>query len=301
MLLSMTGFVAKSIPFTIHNETVTLTVSIKTLNARFFEITCKMPHVLTHIEHLMHKKLKEKLSRGSIQCTIHVSSLAPFAGAVHPSLRTIEAYLESIQTIQKKFSKKFDLTGTPNIHDIIALPHVFETPEEPLDSATKEKLLAIIETLIDDLITERRREGVALQKDLEGRIKTLKTVIKKLETRATVLLKGHREKLHKDTIELLKNASTESQEHHMQQLHAQLEKMDIHEEIVRFKSHIKSLELCITNKEVEKGKKIDFILQELFRETNTIASKCLDADLSSLAIASKVELEKAREQAQNIV
>lgn len=81
----------------------------------------------------------------------------------------------------------------------------------------------------------------------------------------------------------------------------QLDRLDIHEEIVRFKTHIKSFSAIISSPDIETGKKLDFTLQELFRETNTIASKCSDAQISSLAIAIKVELEKAREQAQNIV
>lgn len=301
MVLSMTGFVAKSVPFVINNEQITVTVSIKTLNSRFCEITCKLPYVLAHIEHLIHKKLKEKLARGSVQCTIHLSSLAPFTGAVQPSLPTVAAYLDAIQTIQKKFGAQHNLSDDLSLNSIIALPHVFETPEEHLDTATRDALLAIIETLIDDVIAERKREGSALQKDLEGRVTTLRTIITELGERATIILKERRDKLQRETFDLLKNASTEAQEHHLQQLHAQLERMDIHEELVRFKAHLEHLELCLKSKEMEKGKKIDFILQELFRETNTIASKCLDAHLGSLAIASKVELEKAREQAQNIV
>ena len=301
MLLSMTGFVTKTVPITINKETVTVTVSIKTLNSRFLEITCKMPHILTHIEHVLHKKFKEKLSRGSVLCSIHVSSLTPFSGAVHPSLRTIEAYLESIKTIQKKFGKTYNITDTLHIKDLISLPFVFETPEEPLNPVTKATLIALFDELIEEVLVERGREGAALKKDLENRIKTLKTVLKTLEAKSGVILKERRTKLQNETIELLKSASAESKEHHMQQLLAQIEKMDIHEELVRFKAHIKNLELCIKNSDLEKGKKIDFILQELFRETNTIAAKCMDAELSSLTIASKVELEKAREQAQNIV
>jgi uncharacterized protein (TIGR00255 family) len=81
----------------------------------------------------------------------------------------------------------------------------------------------------------------------------------------------------------------------------QLDRIDIHEEIVRFKTHLSSLTAMIASPDIETGKKLDFTLQELFRETNTIASKCSDAQISSLAIAIKVELEKAREQAQNII
>lgn len=301
MLLSMTGFVSKTIPFTIRGETVSMTISIKTLNSRFFEINCKMPHVLNHCEPMLHKKLKAKLSRGSVQCSLYVSSLTPFSSTITPSIRTIEAYLQAIKTIQKEFGKKYGLTNNLSIQDIIALPSVFEQTEEPLDPTTTQQLSDIIDELVEHVVTERKREGAALQKDLEGRLKILKTSIKKLEDRSKNVLKERREKLLKDTMELLKDTTDEAREHHMQQLHAQIERMEIHEEIVRFKTHVKNMELCIKDKSTEKGKKIDFILQELLRETNTIASKCLDAELSGYTITIKVELEKAREQAQNIV
>lgn len=301
MLLSMTGFVSKTIPFTIKGETVSITIAIKTLNSRFFEVNCKMPHVLGHCENVLHKKLKEKLSRGSVQCSVYVSSLAPFATTVTPSMRTIEGYLQAIQSIKKEFGKKYNIADQITIKDIITLPAVFEQAEEPLDTKASEQLADIIDTLIESVVIERQREGAALQKDLEGRIKILKASIKKLEERSKKVLKERRAKLLKETMELLKDTTDEAREHHMQQLHAQLERMEIHEEIVRFKTHIKSMELCIKDKSSEKGKKIDFILQELLRETNTIASKCLDAELSGYTITIKVELEKAREQAQNIV
>ena len=301
MLLSMTGFVSKTVPFTIRGETVSITISIKTLNSRFFEVNCKMPHVLSHCEHMLHKKLKEKLSRGSVQCSLYVSSLTPFTSSIEPSMRTIEAYLQAIQTIQKEFGKKYNLSDNVSVKDLITLPSVFEQTEEPLDTTTLEQLTGILDDLIDYVVVERQREGAALQKDLEGRLKILKASIKKLEERSQLVLKERREKLLKDTMELLKDTTDEAREHHMQQMHAQLERMEIHEEIVRFKTHVKNMELCIKDKSIEKGKKIDFILQELLRETNTIASKCLDAELSSYTIAIKVELEKSREQAQNIV
>jgi uncharacterized protein (TIGR00255 family) len=301
MLLSMTGFVSKTVPFTINGETVSITISIKTLNSRFFEVNCKMPHVLGHCEHMLHKKLKEKLSRGSVQCSLYVSSLTPFTSSITPSLRTIEAYLQAAKTIQKEFGKKYNLTDELSIKDIITLPSVFEQAEEPLDTKTTEQLAGIIDNLIEYVVIERQREGAALQKDLEGRLKILKSSIKSLEERSKNVLLERREKLLKDTMELLKDTTDEAREHHMQQLHSQLERMEIHEEIVRFKTHIKNMELCIKDKSTEKGKKIDFILQELLRETNTIASKCLDAELSGYTITIKVELEKSREQAQNIV
>lgn len=306
MLLSMTGFVSKTLSLTIKNEPVSVTVTIKALNSRFFEVNCKMPHGLAHIEQALQKKLKEKLARGSIYCTIHMSTLSPLSGTVHPSLRTVEEYLKSIALIKKTFGKEYNLgdeegTAGISLKDLIQLPAVFEKPEEILGTQTADVLLNAIDGLIDEVVAERQREGIALQKDLEGRIKILAASIKELAERSKSVLQKRREKLHHDTLELLKTISADAQEHHIQQMHSQLERMDVHEEIVRFETHLQHLETFIAAAQPEKGKKIDFILQELFRETNTIAAKCLDAQLGALTITMKVELEKSREQAQNIV
>lgn len=301
MLLSMTGFASKTFPFIINGESISLTISLKTLNSRFFEANCKIPYVLIPYEYVIQKKLKENLSRGSVQCSINLSSLAAFAGSVQPSLRTVEAYLTSIEKINATFGSRFPISNTVDIKDIIQLPFVFEQPETLLDAQALGQIETCLDLIIKDLIAERQREGSVLQKDLEGRINILKTTIEQIAIRSKSVLQARRDKLLKDTLELLKDATSEAQEHHMQQLHVQLDKMDIHEELVRFNAHLANFELVIKSDSLEKGKKFDFILQELFRETNTIASKCLDAELSSLTIIIKVELEKAREQAQNIV
>lgn len=302
MLLSMTGFVSKTLTLTMKNEPVSVTVTIKALNSRFFEVNCKMPHGLAHLEQAIHKKLKEKLGRGSINCTIHMSTLAPLSGTVHPSLRTVEEYLKSIALIQKTFGKKYKLEDASiSLKDLIQLPAVFEQPEEVLGGKNAEALLHALDSLVDDVVAERKREGAALQKDLESRMKTLDVTIKEIAKVSKTVLQKRREKLHQETLELLKTSSAEAQEHHLQQMHAQLERMDIHEELVRFETHLQHLKTFIKTDQPEKGKKIDFILQELFRETNTIAAKCLDAQLGTLTITLKVELEKSREQAQNIV
>lgn len=301
MLLSMTGFVSKTIELPIKNETVSVTINLKSLNSRFFEATCKMPHALAHLEHGITKKLKTKLRRGSSYCTIYLSSLTPLSGHIHPSLKVVGDYLKSIKKIQSEFGDKYHLEKEISIKDILPLPHVFEQHEESLNQKTSAQLLHEIDILIDDLLVERRKEGTALRKDLELRIKTIKEVFTKLEKRTKAALKERKQKLLENANTIIKNSSTEAKDHQMQLVYSQLDKMDIHEEIVRFKNHIKSLQKCIENKITEKGKKLDFILQELFREINTIAAKCSDSELSNCAIAIKVELEKSREQAQNIV
>jgi uncharacterized protein (TIGR00255 family) len=297
----MTGFASTIIHLPIKDEEVTATINLKSLNSRFFEGSCRMPHQLAHLEQTIIKKLKTSLYRGSVYCTIHLSSLAPLSGAVHPSLKTIEDYLKSIQKIHDAFGKKYAIQDGVTIKDLIQLPHVFEQPEEPLNKKTTELLLETIDLLIKELIKERLKEGTALRKDLEQRAKTVKAIVTKVEKRTKIVLAERKHKLLDNAEAFFKEVSDEAKDHQLQQIYSQLDKLDVHEEVVRLKTHLKNLSGCIANKNDEKGKKLDFILQELFREINTIAAKCSDSELSDHAINIKVELEKAREQAQNIV
>lgn len=301
MLLSMTGFVSKTIDLPVKNDTISITINLKSLNSRFFEANYKMPHTFGHIEPVLTKKLKSVLRRGTVQCSLHVSNLSLLNGPVNPSLNTIKGYLNSIDEIKKEFGDNYKLENGISIKDIMQLPHVFEQSEAILDKKSSSLLITVIEDMIEQLVKERRKEGISLQKDLEDRTKIMSETLKKLEKRTKQAATERRKKLETAAATMLKDASDEAKEHQTQMIYNQLEKMDIHEEIVRFSTHIKSLKKSIKDKTTEKGKKIDFTLQELFREINTIAAKCSDSELSSYAIGIKVELEKAREQAQNIV
>lgn len=301
MLLSMTGFATKTIHLPIGDEMVTVTINLKSLNSRFFEASCKMPHTLAYLENIMVKKFKAALHRGNISCVIHLSSLAPLSGAVHPSLKTVEQYLKSVKEIYGTFGDKYNLGADLGIRDLIQLPYIFEQPDEPVARKTTELLLNKIDLLIKELVKERSKEGTALRKDLEKRIKATKILVAKIEKRFKRAAIERKQHLTKNALSMLKNVSDEAKEHYMQQIYTQLDKTDIHEEVIRIKTHIKNLQSCIIARNQEKGKKIDFVLQELFREVNTIAAKCSDSQLSGFAINLKVELEKSREQAQNIV
>ncbi len=304
MIISMTGFSSAIIELPIKDaqtgadHMVQVSLTLKTLNSRFFEAHCRLPGSLSFLETDLIRYLKKELYRGSVQFTIYMSTSSALTGVIEPALATVRGYLSAIQTIEKECN----ITGSITINDLIHLPNIFQTYETPLDEKTLKKLWNAIFELTKKCQEMRLQEGAALEKDLSERVQHLRKYMTQLEPLAKKVTEDKKKQLIENLRLLLVNISSDtSPESHISATYNQLEKIDIHEEIVRFITHLNALESILSSSEVSKGKKIDFTLQELFRETNTIASKCSNADISSLAISMKVELEKAREQAQNIV
>lgn len=293
-MLSMTGFSTTTI--TLRNTTFTM--SLKSLNGRFFEANCKLPYALASLETEIIKLLKQKLKRGSVFFSLFSPTTTALKAPVQPSLSIIEGYLDAIHTIQNKYH----LAGSISINDLVLLPNIFETPEEPLDEQTIEVIMHGIKKLIDDMTASRKQEGSALHDDLNERMRVIKKNLTELEPRAQVVQEERKKNLIASLQELFSEASVPlALETHMPFISNQLEKIDIHEEIVRFSAHLKNFLATMENSDEDKGKKLDFILQEMFREVNTMNAKCADSIISNLAIGIKVELEKSREQVQNLV
>lgn len=293
----MTGFASKTLLFTIDQETkVNMTINLKTLNSRFFEVTAKLPYSLGNLETVIIKRLKTKLHRGQVYITIHVDSSTLFKGSVKPSMPTISGYLEALDLI----TQKFNLSGTVTINDLINLPNIFTTEEKEIDDEKQQLLLATIDELADTVTEVRLKEGQELYKDFFQRLTILSKAIVDIETTSAQVIERKRTAIQ----EALAESSLEDTvlaETRKNALYLALDKMDINEEIVRFKTHLTSLKNLLDSTMIEKGKQIDFTLQECGREINTIAAKCSDAVIGSMAITIKVELEKMREQTQNII
>jgi uncharacterized protein (TIGR00255 family) len=293
----MTGFASKTIEVK-NKEGVSayVTANLKSLNTRYFEAICKLPYPLQSIEVDIITQLKRSLSRGKITLNIHSSNPNIFKGPVETSVPTIKSYIHAINEIKKECAIKGELSLT----DIITLPDVLVTQDVMADDAIKKEILAAIDEVIKELIVIRRNEGAQLYADIKQRYSHLQDLIEKISKASE---KIHAEKKKEIEAELadLNHQQSELVEIRRNEISNALDKLDIHEEIVRFNSHLKSLANTLDDAVQEKGRRVDFIVQELNREINTIAAKCSDAQISSLAISAKIELEKIREQAQNIV
>lgn len=298
MIRSMTGFAARSITMTGElGEKTEVSVSIKALNSRYFDTTCKVHYAVAALEHAIIQKIRTQLIRGHVYCTLHITNPHAFKGAIEPARATIISYISAIREIEQLTGLHTPLTLT----DILQLPNVFIVADTLIDDKTSNLILALVDELLDTVNSMRTQEGAALQKDLIERIQVMRSEMDAIAQEATQLIKEQKQKIQ----DLLTAIPTADQEHALQvqkdHLILSLDKMDVHEEIVRFKTHLESLAKHLNSDIPEHGKRIDFTLQELGREINTIASKCASAAISERTINIKVEIEKAREQAQNIL
>jgi uncharacterized protein (TIGR00255 family) len=297
MIQSMTGFASRTLALTnATGEKTNIAISLKTLNYRFFETTFKLPYMLSSLETKLIKICKQKLIRGHVYLTVHVSNPNVFRSSVQPALTIVQGYIDAIQKIKARHAIVQPIT----LDHILSLPNVFVLEESDVDQDVERMIFDTINELIDSVIAARAVEGEVLSRDLSARIAVMTEEINAITQAYHRLIESQKEKINKMAQEV---ASDENLQANARQeaLYALLDKMDIHEEIIRFKSHLSDMQEQLASSALEQGKRLDFTLQELGREINTIAAKCSDATISKRAINTKVEIEKAREQVQNIV
>lgn len=299
MVVSMTGYASTNTVINIDERTkVNVSMSLKSLNSRFFEASCKLPYALSHMETTLIKLFKLQLGRGHIYFNVHMQESKLFKGSIEPSINLIEGYVHAIE----KIKQQLPLSGSLTIEQILRIPDAFTMPQQEVDEAVEQQLLEVTQDLINKLIDAQKKEGIQLAADLQTRVARMQQEITEIEKESGRLIEQQKAKVQAAVEELTVSGSEDQiAEMRKNALYSMLDKMDIHEEIVRFTSHLKNFNDHLNSEIREKGKQLDFTLQELGREINTIAAKCSDASIGSRAITIKVELEKAREQVQNIV
>ncbi len=297
MLYSMTGFASKIFILTSPaGDRASITINLKSLNSRFFETSIKLPPTLSHLETTLIKQCKEVLRRGHIYVTAYISNQTVFEGEVTPALTVIDGYIQAIDAIKKRYALKDEL----KLENILRLPNIFSQEAQQLDENSTQLILNTVSELIKTVMHERKIEGDALIIDIHNRINIIRKEMKIITERATIFVEEWKKKVHSTLQDigadenLLVNAQKSS-------LYSMLDKIDIHEEITRLMNHLDQCMIHLKSADIEKGKRLDFTLQELGREINTIAAKCSDSMISSHAINVKVEIEKIREQIQNVV
>lgn len=293
----MTGFSHKVVELPLHDgNKAYLSLTLKSLNSRYFEATCKIPYAMQSMEVELIKLFKDLLYRGKITFNIAMQNPTIFKGPVEPATHIIQSYISAVKHIQELFN----ITGNLTLSELLTLPNVFAEGEVNIEESTKEQMIDVVHALINELIHAQEVEGVSLRHDIEARCNVLADQILTIENAALHLFEQRKNMIASKLVELDQHQA-DVIEIKRNQLYYDLERMDIHEEIVRFKSHLEALKTTIHSNEIEKGRRIDFTVQELMREINTIAAKCSDAIISTHAITIKIELEKIREQVQNIV
>ena len=289
MLKSMTGYGQG----TANGENFSVTVDLRSVNNRNLDIHWRAPQDLVSLEIPLKKQIQAALSRGRVDVTINFTQTADTAYELNRSL--IRGYLAALKTMREEFG----LTGEPDLATIARLPNVLLAQTSGgLSEAVVQGVEEALTQALTSLVAMRAVEGHELQKELLARVERIGKQVDLIISGADGLVDAYREKLRKRVTELLEKTAID--ETRLAQEVAYLaERSDITEEITRLKSHIVQLkELLGGNGEI--GKKLDFLLQETNREANTILSKSSELSICDAAIEIKTEVEKLREQANNV-
>lgn len=277
------------------DDTCKIVVEIKSVNSRYLELVNKIPRSLNYFEDSIRKSISEKVKRGRVETFIQLDSYSQ--DTIHFMDEKMALYYKNVfDEIEKKTGIKNDMA----MSNYINLPNILNK-NESIDDSLQEKILSTLKTAIQSLNIMRENEGNKIAKDLKIRADLLKEHAKTLEGYTKDIEKSVFEKLQKKITEMTSQVGVEADNSKIiEQAAFYADKMNVTEEIVRLYSHIEQLNEFLQEDSVEIGKKIDFLLQEMNREINTVGSKSQKSEIISLVVDIKSEIEKIREQIQNI-
>ncbi len=272
-----------------------LTAEIKTLNHRYLDFHIKMPRKLNYLEEDIRKRIKASLSRGRIELYIQLEFLDGNDYTVEPNYGMIDQYYAAIKGI----AERYDLSQSVYPTQLATLNDALSVRSNDLDEEEmKGFVLDAVDKALSSVLDMRVREGAALKQAILEHIDSIERTAKKIATRSSDIVRLHKEKMMHRVTELLGSADFDEQRI-LTEVAIFADKSNIDEELVRLSTHCQQLKSYLTEVEPT-GRKIDFLIQEMNREVNTIGSKSPDVDIASDVVALKSDIEKLREQIQNI-
>ena len=290
-IISMTGF-GKS-EYTLNG--VSCVIEVRSVNSRFLEISSRIPKNFAYLENDLKSLVKDKLARGSVNLSITLGE----GNVGNIPVCYNEAAIAKFVEITKAMQAKYGITGDIQLEHVLTIPEVLQFTDANADNEAWEKhLKAELSKALDGVIAMREKEGANLAADLEKRVNHLNAVLDKIEVLDPQRIETWKIKFRERINGLMKDSEIDDVRL-LQEACIMADKLDIHEEITRFRSHNK-LFLDALKKGGAQGKNLGFILQEMGREANTLGTKCQSAEIAALAIELKNEIECIREQSLNI-
>lgn len=291
MIMSMTGFGRTEV----QDESHKFIIELKTVNHRYLDISVRLPRQLGFFDTAVRNYLKKYLIRGKVDVYIHYEDYSPQKVLLTYNQELAKQYLAYFSQIEQQLGVPNDIT----LSTLARLPEVFVMEEQGQDEDSLWKLLERgLKTAAANVIESRQREGVHLKEDILHKLSSLENKVAEIEKRSPQLLTAYREKLEDKVNELIQDSQIEESRIAAEVI-LYADKICSDEETVRLKSHIQSM-AGVLDEEGGVGRKLDFLAQEMNRESNTILSKANDLEISNIAIELKTEIEKIREQIQNI-
>jgi uncharacterized protein (TIGR00255 family) len=287
----MTGFGRGSVA----GDNFSVAVDLKTVNNRFLDVHLRLGGELAALESDIKKRIGTRLSRGRVDVTVSFERTGEVEYEINHGL--IAGFVSAMRSLQTEFG----LAGEPDINVIARLPNALQPVRAGMESRTVEGINQALNQALDELEQMRAREGEELAAEMRGRLDEIAAQIPMIESSAAAVSDGYRARLEKRIAELIgRDSAAELDQNRLAQEVAYLaDRSDITEEIARLKSHMIQFREIIDS-EGEVGKRLDFLLQELNREANTVLSKATDITIKEAGLTIKSAVEKIREQVQNV-
>ena len=291
MIKSMTGY-GKS---TLEINSRKYQVEIKSLNHRYLDISIRMPKQLSYLEETIKQQISSKISRGKIDVFISWENNSIEGRTIKINTELAKAYIEEL----RKLAKEENLSDNIEVNDIVKYPDVLIVQENQEDETIKNEIIEVVNKAVNNLVEMKQNEGIKIAEDLQKRLDYIQEEVNKVKEFSTGLINEYIVKLEERIKELLPNNQEIDKNRLMQEIVIYADKCSIEEEVTRLNSHIGQFKEFLKSDETV-GKKLDFIIQEMNRETNTIGSKSNNLNITNGVIDMKTEIENLREQVQNI-
>jgi uncharacterized protein (TIGR00255 family) len=296
---SMTGFGRCHI----HDELGEQTWEVRTVNARFLEIKWRMPNYCRRLENAWDKIVRTYLTRGRVEIILDVRLAAP--DAVCPSLDTTQA--KGMLDQMRNFARAMDMVFQPEVNQMLLVPGLWREPSGELPENLVLSLSNGLRSVLEDVQQARIREGVALSRDILSRLKHMAAIVAKVRSQCAELVPKRMEGLQERIDALLQTYNTSREAPQilledsrlLQELALLADRLDVSEELTRLAAHLEEAERILA-RTPDPGRRLDFLFQECLREITTCGNKTQDAAISRYVVAFKAELEKCREQVQNL-
>ena len=290
MIKSMTGYGKSSLSINSREYQV----EIKTVNHKYIDVNIKMPRIISYLEEDVRKLVVSKIKRGKVDIQISFENYSQDGNDVKINTELAQIYIQSL----RKLAEAENLSSNIEVTEITKLPDVLTIKSNLDENETKEELLQVVNEAIDKLIQMRKIEGEKISKDILDKIARIEQKNEEIFSLSTGLIEEYVVKLEARAKELLKTEELDKSRL-MQEVVIYADKCSVEEEVTRLRSHIYQLRYLI-NSEEPIGKKMDFLIQEMNRETNTIGSKANNLEITNTVVDIKTILEDIREQVQNI-
>ncbi|HHV50309.1 MAG TPA: YicC family protein [Clostridiales bacterium] len=291
MVRSMTGYGR-------YQETVDgmdITVEVKSVNHRYYEYSSRVPRAYGFLDERLKSHVQNYISRGKVDVYVWIETVDSPGSEVCINHSLAESYVNALKELSDKYGLKNDLAA----YELAKFPEVLTVKKEAEDEdAIWQSVCVVADKALERFVEMREAEGKALRNDILNRADTILKAVEFVEERSPVTVREHMMKVEARMRELLSGAAVDEQRL-LTEAAIYADKIAVAEETVRIRSHLEQLKSFLDSSEPV-GRKLDFLVQEINREANTIGSKCQDVELARVVIDIKAEIEKIREQIQNI-